>query len=217
MRRRLALAAVTAAAGVVAAAGCGSVGHQTNVSQGQGEELFRQGCAQCHTLEAVGAQGQIGPNLDAHFAELRRQGFDESTMRDLVRAQIAHPVEEPPTGAPGMPANIYEGEQAEAVAAYVAAVAGNPERGGGGGGEQLTEATDGETIFLQAGCGSCHALAAAGSTGTVGPNLDESQPDLELAVDRVTNGQGGMPSFRGRLSEAQIRAVAQYVADSAGS
>ena len=216
MRRRAALVAVAAAAGALLAAGCGSVGHQENASQGEGEELFRQGCAQCHTLEAVGAQGQIGPNLDAHFAELRRQGFDESSMRDLVRAQIAHPVEEPPTGAPGMPANIYEGEQAEAVAAYVAAVAGNPQGGQPAGGEPLTDATDGETIFLQAGCGSCHTLAAAGSNGTIGPNLDESQPDAQLAGDRVTNGQGGMPAFRGRLDEGQIRAVAEYVAESAG-
>jgi cbb3-type cytochrome c oxidase subunit III len=215
LRRRVALAAVVAAASALLACGCGSVGHVEEASPGQGEELFRQGCAQCHTLEAVGAQGQIGPNLDAHFAELRKQGFDETSLRDLVRAQIAHPVEEPPTGAPGMPANIYEGEQAEAVAAFVAATAGNPEAAGGGG-ERLTEATDGETIFAQAGCGSCHTLAAAGATGTIGPSLDESKPDVALAVDRVTNGQGGMPSFRGRLTEEQIQAVAEYVAESAG-
>jgi cbb3-type cytochrome c oxidase subunit III len=213
LRRRIALAAVFAAAGAALVAGCGS-SHVEEASQGEGEELFRNGCAQCHTLEAVGAQGRIGPNLDAHFAELRKQGFDESSMRDLVRAQIAHPVETPPTGAPGMPAGIYEGEQADAVAAYVAAVAGNPEAGGGG--DQLTDATDGETIFLQAGCGSCHTLAAAGASGAIGPNLDESQPDVSLVVDRVTNGKGGMPSFRGRLTEDQIQAVAEYVAENAG-
>ena len=93
MGRRVALAAVVAAAAAVLAGGCGSVGHQENVSQGEGEELFRNGCAQCHTLEAVGAQGQIGPNLDAHFAELREQGFDESSLRDLVRAQIEQRIE----------------------------------------------------------------------------------------------------------------------------
>lgn len=215
MGRRIALAAFVVAAGVVLASGCGSVGHQENVSQGEGEELFSQGCAQCHTLEAAGAQGQIGPNLDAHFAELREQGFDESSMRDLVRAQIAHPVEDPPTGAQGMPSNIYEGDQAEAVASYVAAVAGNPDAGGGGG-EPITDATDGETIFLQAGCGNCHTLGAAGSTGNIGPNLDDSKPDVALVVDRVTNGQGGMPAFRGRLSEEQIQAVADYVSKNAG-
>jgi cbb3-type cytochrome c oxidase subunit III len=216
LRRRIALAAVVAAAGAALAGGCGS-SHVEDASQGQGEQLFADGCAQCHTLAAAGAQGQIGPNLDAHFAELREQGFDESSMRDLVRAQIAHPVEEPPTGAPGMPADIYEGEQADAVAAYVAAVAGGPEGDGGGGtGDLLTEATDGETIFLQAGCGSCHALAAAGASGTIGPNLDESKPDVSLVVDRVTNGMGGMPSFEGRLSDEQIQAVADYVSTSAG-
>jgi cbb3-type cytochrome c oxidase subunit III len=213
--RRAALAAVVAAVGAALAAGCGA-SHVEESSQGEGEALFRDGCAQCHTLEAVGAQGRIGPNLDAHFAELREQGFDESSMRDLVRAQIAHPVEEPPTGSPGMPAGIYEGEQADAVASYVAAVAGNPDAGGGGG-EPLTDATDGETIFLQGGCGSCHTLAAAGASGTIGPNLDESRPDVALVVDRVTNGKDGMPSFRGRLTEEQIQAVAEYVAENAGS
>jgi mono/diheme cytochrome c family protein len=114
-----------------------------------------------------------------------------------------------------MPADIYEGEQAEAVAAYVAAVAGNPEAAGGGG-EPLTDATDGATIFLQAGCGNCHTLGDAESSGTIGPNLDESKPDVDLVIDRVTNGKGGMPSFRGRLSEEQIQAVAEYVSENAG-
>ena len=68
----------------------------------------------------------------------------------------------------------------------------------------------------EAGCGACHTLAAAGATGTVGPNLDEAKPSKELAIDRVTNGQGGMPSFSGQLSEAQIDAVATYVAENAG-
>jgi cbb3-type cytochrome c oxidase subunit III len=214
VRRRVALAAIVAAAGAVFAGGCGS-SHVEEASSGGGEELFSQACAQCHTLAAAGAQGQIGPNLDAHFAELRAQGFDEASMRDLVRTQIRYPVTHPPTGAPGMPANIYEGEQAEIVAAYVAAVAGNPEASGGGG-EPLTEATDGETIFAEAGCVSCHTLAAAGATGTIGPNLDEAKPDVALVVDRVTNGKGGMPSFRGRLTEEQIQAVAEYVAQNAG-
>ena len=47
-------------------------------------------------------------------------------------------------------------------------------------------------------CGGCHTLADAGSTGNVGPNLDDAKPSYDLVVDRVTNGQGGMPSFRAR-------------------
>jgi cytochrome c553 len=64
--------------------------------------------------------------------------------------------------------------------------------------------------------GSCHTLADAGTSGTVGPNLDESQPSFELAVDRVTNGQGAMPPFAGTLTEQQIQDVATYVSTAAG-
>ena len=68
-----------------------------------------------------------------------------------------------------------------------------------------------ERDMFQNNCGSCHTLADAGTAGTIGPNLDESQPSLELAVDRVTNGAGVMPSFADQLSEQQIQDVAAYV------
>lgn len=77
--------------------------------------------------------------------------------------------------------------------------------------ETAGDATAGEEVFADAGCGSCHTLAAAGSTGAVGPNLDTVKPSHDLAVDRVTNGMGGMPSFEGQLTETQIRDVAAYV------
>ena len=48
----------------------------------------------------------------------------------------------------------------------------------------------------------------------MGPNLDEAKPDLELVVDRVTNGMGVMPAFKGQLSEKQIQDVASYVVES---
>jgi mono/diheme cytochrome c family protein len=73
----------------------------------------------------------------------------------------------------------------------------------------------GKNIFLNvAGCGGCHTLKAAGSTGTVGPNLDEAKPDLALIIDRVTNGKGAMPSFKGTLKPKQIADVATFVYDS---
>jgi cytochrome c553 len=76
----------------------------------------------------------------------------------------------------------------------------------------------GKEVFLGASaCGGCHTLADAGSSGTVGPNLDESMPDYELALDRVTNGQGGMPSFSSTLTEQQLADVAAYVSSVAGS
>jgi mono/diheme cytochrome c family protein len=121
-----------------------------------------------------------------------------------------------------MPRDIFKGQDADDVATYVASVAGldasgqiinpaNPPRPAPPGG-----AADGKTVFATAGCTGCHTLKAAGSTGTVGPNLDEAKPSKELVTDRVTNGQGGMPSFKGQLSEAQIQAVADYVSSNAG-
>jgi cytochrome c553 len=80
------------------------------------------------------------------------------------------------------------------------------------------DAAAGKEVFLgSSACGGCHTLADAGATGTVGPNLDDAQPSAELVVDRVTNGQGGMPSFSSTLSEQQIADVAAYVSSVAGS
>jgi sulfite dehydrogenase len=77
--------------------------------------------------------------------------------------------------------------------------------------EPAGDAAAGEAVFASAGCVGCHTLKAAGSTGNVGPNLDEAKPDAALVVDRVTNGKGVMPSFKGQLNEKQIQDVAAYV------
>jgi cytochrome c6 len=74
----------------------------------------------------------------------------------------------------------------------------------------------GKQIFV-ANCASCHTLADADTTGTVGPNLDEARPSRDLVVERVTNGMGVMPSFEGTLTEEQIAEVAAYVSSAAAS
>ena len=76
---------------------------------------------------------------------------------------------------------------------------------------------NGKTIFAAQGCGTCHTLSDAGSSGSVGPNLDDSKPDVDLVVDRVTNGSGAMPAFGDKLSEQEINDVAAYVSSAAGS
>jgi cytochrome c6 len=84
-------------------------------------------------------------------------------------------------------------------------------------GEPAGDAAAGKEVFLGApACGSCHTLADAGATGTIGPNLDEAMPPPELVVERVTNGMGVMPSFADSLSEEQIQDVAAYVSSAAG-
>ena len=86
-----------------------------------------------------------------------------------------------------------------------------------GGGAPAGDPTAGKAVFTgSAGCTGCHTLADAGSTGTVGPNLDDAKPSAGLVVDRVTNGQGAMPAFKGQLTEKQIADVAAYVSSVAG-
>ena len=82
--------------------------------------------------------------------------------------------------------------------------------GGGGGGSQ-GDATAGKALFTQQGCTGCHTLKAAGASGTVGPNLDQLKPNFDAVVHQVENGGGAMPSFRGSMSEQQIRNVAAFV------
>ena len=203
----------------LAATGCGTVGLPEAGDTTRGKELFKEKCAQCHTLADANTHGVIGPNLDDAFRQSRTDGLGEHTIQAVIRGQIAYPVEEPPTGAPGMPADIVTGQDADSVALYVASVASLPvraqpgtETGGGEGGK----APDGKAIFAEAGCGGCHTLKAAGTSGTVGPNLDDAKPPKDLVIDRVTNGKGAMPSFKADYSAEQIAAVADYVSKSAG-
>jgi cytochrome c553 len=73
------------------------------------------------------------------------------------------------------------------------------------------DAAAGEKVFASAGCGGCHTLEAAGSSGNVGPNLDDAKPDHALVIERVTKGKPPMPSFAGQLDEQQIEDVAAFV------
>ena len=245
-----------AALAVVTMTGCGTEGLASSENAAQGERLFTQKCASCHTLAAAGAEGTAGPNLDDALGPLRTPelgGFDESTIRQVVHDQILY-------SAPPMPAGLVKGEDADAVAAFVASVAGkagtpgagpavaapapNPgsvdqgqgaggtggTTGGGAGGTGGTTggtattggttggdaaAADGKSIFSE-NCASCHALAAAGANGTIGPNLDDPKRPYGAVREQVANGGSGMPAFKGRLTDAEIDAVSRFVASNAG-
>jgi cytochrome c553 len=84
---------------------------------------------------------------------------------------------------------------------------------GCGGGKSATSKAGGK-VFASAGCGGCHSLSAARSSGQTGPNLDQLKPSYDAVVRQVSNGGGGMPSFSGKLSTGQIRDVASFVAES---
>ena len=207
---------------MLAASGCGAVGRVTEGDTSRGKQLFQQKCASCHTLADAKTTGAVGPNLDDAFGSDKSQGFSEQTMADIVRGQIAYP-EEP------MPPKLVEGKDADDVSLYVAKCAGNANCGvtaassspppstnqGGGGGGGSAQA-DGKKVFASAGCGGCHTLKDAGATGNVGPNLDQLKPPKAVVAHQVEVGGGAMPAFKGQLSDAQIQAVAGYVASVAG-
>jgi cbb3-type cytochrome c oxidase subunit III len=209
------------------AAGCGTGGVASASGQAPdiqtGQQLFTQTCGSCHTLAAAGTSGTIGPNLDNAFAADVKQGYKQSSIENLVLDQIrlgsgqiaTYTTNKKFTLQTQMPANLLKGQDAVDVAAYVASVAGS-----GGysstSGSLLSLGTNGAAIFKGAGCVGCHTLKAAGATGTVGPNLDQLKPSMAVVAHQVTVGGGVMPSFKGKLSAAQIQAVAKYVSSSAG-
>ena len=161
--RRAALVALGVA--VVAVSGCGTA---ENGSFDRGRQLFVAKCGTCHTLKQAATTGTQGPDLDAAFAQARASGMDPDTVAGVVRAQVDNP--RPTTADPNvsMPPHLVTGDDLSDVANYVAHVAGvpgirPPTFAGGPGGQ----------VFGQNGCGSCHTLKAAGTTGTVGPDLDK--------------------------------------------
>ena len=84
-----------------------------------GKELFQNTCATCHSLKAVNAQGVTGPDLDG-------LGLDSSTpeARKTSEQRILTAIKIGGTGQRRMPANLLQGENAAAVAAFVVDVAG---------------------------------------------------------------------------------------------
>ena len=194
-------AAVLALATALLAAGCGTGGIAKGGDPSKGKQLFQAKCGGCHTMADAGTHGQQGPDLDDAFGPDRKQGFKQETIEQVVRDQIELAI-------PPMPQNLVTGEDADAVAAYVAQAAGT-------GATAAKNSTNGKDIFT-ANCGSCHTLADAGTSGTVGPNLDQLKPSFQIAQHQVINGGGAMPAFKGTLTPAQITAVAKYVSSVAG-
>jgi cbb3-type cytochrome c oxidase subunit III len=209
------------AAVALLASGCGTGGIAKGAQAPDltnGQKLFSATCGACHTLSAAGTSGTVGPNLDNSFAEARSEKYPENSIENVVLDQIrlgsgeiaTYTTNKKFTVQTPMPANLVKGQAAIDVAAYVASVAG-----AGGYTVQGNLGSDGKSIF-KAKCASCHTLADAGSTGTVGPNLDQLKPGLSIVVHQVTVGGGVMPAFKGVLTDAQIQAVAKYVSSVAG-
>jgi mono/diheme cytochrome c family protein len=213
------LAALVAAAVALPMASCG----RDEPDLTNGKALFTEKCGTCHVLARAGTQGQTGPSLDDAFRAALASGMSRETIEGIVHKQILNPRKNS-----AMPPRIFEGQDADDVAAYVAFAAHKSGEDGGALAQAgLAGAATGEQIFTAAGCAGCHELGKAGATGTIGPSLDDlaNSPDIEgdpedyvreslLDPDKVLAqgfNAGVMPSFDGKLTDKQIQALVQYL------
>jgi len=223
---------------VVALGGC-AIKHPTS-NLVTGKKLFASNCASCHTLSHANSTGTVGPNLDDAFRQDRADGVKSTSIEGLVSYWIQYPNTQ---GA--MPAMLLKGQDAQNVAAYVAHVAALPGVDTGPLARAVAEKVNptpavGKTIFTGVGsCGSCHTLSAAGTTGTVGPNLNTLKQACATPASQQARGAtlqkciqtaitdpykylpagykaGIMPNtFSKTLSPSQIQALVAFLSSAA--
>lgn len=71
---------------------------------------------------------------------------------------------------------------------------------------------DAQGVFVST-CGGCHTLEAAGTSGKIGPDLDDEKPSAEEVVEAIKEGPSSMPE--NLLTGDQANEVAEYVATAA--
>ena len=216
-RARRLLGAAIAVAALAGFTGCDL---QENADLDRGEQLFTQKCGTCHALTGAGTTATVGPNLDTAFAASRASGMDQDTIEGVVESQISNPRPASPEQTDiYMPANLVEGDDLTDVAAYVASVAGVP-------GIEPPEFVAPE--FFATNCGGCHTLSQAGTTGTIGPNLDQVLPGkspMQISEDITTPDAqiapgfppGVMPQNYGTtLTPPQLQQLVQFLTQAVG-
>jgi mono/diheme cytochrome c family protein len=214
---RLLLVLAALAVVSLSASGCGT----STADTARGRVLFIQKCGVCHTLAEAGTTAQIGPNLDDAFAAARAAGEGGDTIEGVVKAQVEYPRPSNSNPAVSMPADVVTGQDLEDVAAYVGLYAGVP-----GAAPPKVPGGPGAQVFANNGCGGCHTLAAAGSGGVTGPNLDEVLPGQSAAmiqesiVDPNAKLAKGYPpnvmpaNFSTIIKPAEMQALVKYLIES---
>jgi mono/diheme cytochrome c family protein len=203
-RARFVLPGVALGLGLLIA-GCGGSG---SPDVDRGRNLFIANCGTCHTLAQAGTSANIGPNLDAAFAQARADGMDSDTVEGVVSKQIAHPrIPNVPQDSPlytkvYMPPELVTGQDAQDVAAYVGGVAGVP-------GAKPPPLGAPPQIFT-AKCAVCHTLEPGAPAGT-GPNLADALKgeDADFVHEQIVNpnsdiAQGFQPNIMPQDFEQQL-------------
>ena len=115
-----AFGSLVASASVLLALGGCALKHPT-ANLVHGKQLFVAKCAACHSLAHANTSGTVGPNLDDAFRQDKSDGVKPTSIQGLIDYWIRYPNTQ---GA--MPAKLYDGQNAQDVAAYVATVAAVP-------------------------------------------------------------------------------------------
>jgi cytochrome c oxidase cbb3-type subunit 3 len=159
---------------------------------GMGEGVYLVQCSPCHGIDATGIEGKA--------QDLTRRFISKEQVLDVINrgsAALGNPNGQLGYQLGMMPPGLLSGADAEAVAEYVA----NGFKGNDKGAE-----------LYQSTCASCHGPDGKGMNG-MAPNLREYDDAIIAHVlDHGKQGMiGTMPSFHGRLTNVQVKAVATYI------
>ncbi len=168
-----------------------------------GQKVFAKRCALCHTI--------AGKIAHPTFIESPIPNLDE------VKLKLAYVMARVRSG--GFDMEAFDGQlkpaQISAVAAYVTSVAGRNI----GASEGSGDVTLGESVFTS-NCQRCHSIAGKAATGRPefpGTDFTAVRPSESMVIARITKGiREEMPSFKKKLTKAQMHAVAAYVSSAAG-
>jgi mono/diheme cytochrome c family protein len=205
-----------------------------------GRRLFQApahpaGCGFCHSFRAAKTVSPLGPSLDAEVTEADLRRLTDAQLAQRVRNWMHQPQCFGPTDATRcMPADLYTGAEANAIAVFVATCGRHPHTAGCApvAGGLTGEALAGERLFQTRGCVGCHFTIGPASTGPVLNGLAGSKVKLAdgttVTADRaylirsiaapdsqiVAGYQPGLMSARvlpQRLTRAQVAALATYL------
>jgi mono/diheme cytochrome c family protein len=204
--------------------------------QSHGRRLFATTCASCHTLDAANAVGKVGPNLDqlrppAALVETivnngltapggvmpagLLSGPDVRAVADFVAAVTRTPAKQ--TRSTSGSSTATQPSAGSTTTTTTTAPSATQPAGAATGttppAPAAGDATAGRSVFADT-CSVCHGATGHGGNG--GPDLTTMPLARTVAgvTRQVTDGGGGMPPFRGQLSDKQIVDVAAYVTTS---
>ena len=161
--------------------------------QGMGESIFLVQCAPCHGTTAEGLNGKAA-NLTHRLSKETVLAVIKNGSNSIgnENGQLGYALGMMPGGL------MYDAGEIDKVASYVAN--GLP-----------TSDSKGHELFVN-NCASCHGEDGKGMAG-MAPNLKEF--DQHIVTNVLNSGKkgtiGGMPSFKGRLTKIQHKAIQTYL------